>query len=131
MATSPRKSPTPRKSIASGSNKPRKTAKTSMKGKSNDETADDSTQEMKKQTKSKKSTGRKSVKVAGSSKKETQGVALTTDFRSFLHAYHLMVSQSEREESFEKVHERDQGEHRRRWARYHVLWLNTTFDHLK
>lgn len=79
MATSPRKSPTPRKSIASGSTKPRKSAKTSLKGKSNDETADESIQEMEKQTKPKKSTGRKSTRAVDSSGKQTQGTALTAE----------------------------------------------------
>lgn len=79
MATSPRKSPTPRRSIASGSTKPRKSAKTPLKGKSNDETADESTQEMEKQTKPKKSTGRKSIRAADSSGKQIQGMVLTAE----------------------------------------------------
>ena len=72
MATSPRKSQTPRKSIASGSIKPRKSVKSAMKGKNN-ETADESTQETEKQTKAKKSTGRKSIKATDLSEKTAQG----------------------------------------------------------
>ena len=111
MATSPRKSPTLRKSIASGSIKPRKSVKTSMKGKSNDETTDESTQEMEKQTKPKKSTGRKSIKVVDSSEKRTQGMTLTTTFRTFIGAYHTICSRSEREESFGEAREQAQGEY--------------------
>jgi hypothetical protein len=83
MATSPRKSPAPRKSIASGSAKPRKSIKISMKGRSNDETAEEFTQEMEKQTKLRKSTGRKSIRVVASSEEQTQGMALAMTFRKF------------------------------------------------
>ena len=85
MATSPRKSPTPRKSIASGSAKPRKSVKASAKDKSNDETADESTQEAEKRPKPRKSTSRKSTTAADSSKKQNQGPSPTT-FRTFAHA---------------------------------------------
>lgn len=105
MATSPRKSPAPRKSIASGSTKPRKSVKTSMKSKINDETADKSTQEMEKQMKPKKSTGQESIRVVDSSKKQTQGTALATTFQTFIGAYHTVFSRNEREENSEKTRE--------------------------
>ncbi|KAF9649739.1 hypothetical protein BDM02DRAFT_3268542 [Thelephora ganbajun] len=72
MATSPRKSPTPRKSTASESTRPRKSVKSSTKGKGGDEMAEESTQETEKQTKSRESTSRKSIKVADSSEKVTR-----------------------------------------------------------
>jgi len=80
MATSPRRSPTPKKAIASGSTKPRKSAKPSTKRKNSGDTADESTQEMEKQTKAGKSTSRKSIKVADSGEK------LTTTLRAFARA---------------------------------------------
>jgi len=112
MATSPRKSPASKKSIASGSTKPRKSVKTSIKSKSNDETADESIQEMEKQTKPKKSTSQGSIRVVDSSKKQTQGTALATTFRTFIGAYHTIFSRNGREESFEKTREQTQGEYR-------------------
>jgi len=74
IAISPRKSPTPRKSIASRSTKPRKSIKSSTRGKSIGETADEYTQE------AGKSTSRKSIRAVDSSGKETQGTGPATSF---------------------------------------------------
>jgi hypothetical protein len=75
MATSPGKSQTSRKSIASGSVKPRKSVKSATRGRDNDETVYESTQETEKQTKAKKSTGRKSIKAMDPREKTIQGAA--------------------------------------------------------
>ena len=95
MATSPRKSPAPKKSAVSGSAKRRKSTKTSTKGNSNDEAAGGPAQDTEKQTKPKKSRGRKSAKVTDSSEKQIQREDPTATLRIFGNAYHVMCSRSE------------------------------------
>ena len=101
MATSPRKSPSPKKSIASGSARPRKSVKSSTKGKSNDQTADESTQEKGEQTKAKKSATRKSTKAADSGKKVTQGTTAATTFKVFPRAYSLCTQPNRERRRFQ------------------------------
>lgn len=79
MATSPRKSQTPRPA-ASGSTKQRKSIKSSTKRLSGGEIADDSTQGTEKRTKPRKSTSRKSIKGADSGEEITQGAAFATTY---------------------------------------------------
>jgi len=87
MATSPRKSSTPKKSIRTGSAKPRKSVKLSTKCGNRDETPDKSTQEAQEQLKVKKPTSRKSVKVMDFGEKETRGAMPVTTFRTLAHVY--------------------------------------------
>lgn len=94
MATSPRKSPAPRKSIASGSAKRRKSTKTSMNDNTSNGAADDPTHDMEKQTKAKKSKDRKSIKATNSSEEQTQCEGPTATLRIFGGAYHTMCSRS-------------------------------------
>lgn len=95
-ATSPRRSPSPRKPITVGSTKPRKSVKTSTKGKSNDEATGERTQEAEKQGKPKRSVSRKSIKVADTGEKETQGMTLAMTFLTFACTYHLICSRTEK-----------------------------------
>ena len=93
MATSPRKSPSPKKSVRSGSNRPRKSVKTSLNAASRNETPDKSTRETEKQTKTKKPTGRKSIKVVDSSEKLTQSTIPITTSQVFVCAYPQYVAE--------------------------------------
>lgn len=91
MATSPSESSTSKKSIASGSTKPRKSVKSSTKAKSNDETADESTQEAEQQVKAKKSIGRKLTKAVDSGEKSSQGETFATTLLTFARTYFRCV----------------------------------------
>ena len=103
MATSPRKSPTPKRSIGSGSTRPRKSVSSSTKGKSRIETPDKSTRETEKQTKTKKSTDRKSIKVVDPGGNTTQGAMPVTTSWISLCAYPIFVALSEQEPSRRSV----------------------------
>jgi hypothetical protein len=70
MATSSRKSPTPRRTVFSRSTNPRKSVKSSVKGNSSNEIGGGFTQETEPRTNPRKSTSRKPIKIAGSGVKE-------------------------------------------------------------
>lgn len=110
-AASPKKSP--KKPTASGSTRPRKSLKHSTKGRSGNETVDESTQETDTQTKAKKSTSRKSTKAADSSEKVTGGTARDTTPWIFGCAYsRRMCSRTGRKGGFDGVYEQGQGKYR-------------------
>jgi len=100
MATSPRKSPTPKRPIESGPTKPRISVKPSTKGKSGDETQDESTQETEKRTKAKKSASRKAIKAADSDEGAGQGAMPATTFRINRTTLPPTCSRIEQEETF-------------------------------
>ena len=124
MATSPRKSPTPKRSL--GSTKPKKSARFPTRGKGNGEGADESSQETEEQTGAKKSISRKPTGVADPGEKEAPGMAPTTTFWICVSTHPPPIhSQTKLEESFKGVCEHGQGKCHRRWAGYQMLGLNT------
>lgn len=81
MATSPKKNPTPKRSMPT---KQRKSVKISTKGNYSDGTVGDSMQETVKRTKLRKQTSRKSIKATDLREKEVdQGAGATTIYRGF------------------------------------------------
>ena len=84
IATSPRKSPTPKKSIKAGSTKPRKSVRASTKGENRHETPHESTQETERQLKVKKPTSRKLIKVVDFGEKGTQGMMHVMAFQTLV-----------------------------------------------
>lgn len=88
MATSPRKSPTPRRSVAPDPKKRGKPVKKSTRD--NDEVVDDSTRESEKPTKLKKPTVRKSIRATDTSEEKAQGAGPAVTYLEFGHLFPIL-----------------------------------------